>query len=158
MNGPGLSGATRHFLKSRPWALPADIIRHSDGQTILGAVRWESDDSGRELARAMSDRTGNLPLMPGIYPDYRAPVVRNQPEGRELTSAPGDHRRRGRRALPKRVLADNRQLADDRNRCLADHGCRGRRLASRHIGSERGAREGECRNRGNEKLCHVIPP
>jgi hypothetical protein len=35
----------------------------------------------RELARAMSDRTGNLPLMPGIYPDYRAPVVRNQPEG-----------------------------------------------------------------------------
>jgi|HubBroStandDraft_6_1064221.scaffolds.fasta_scaffold1827819_2 hypothetical protein len=26
----------------------------------------------RELARAMSDRTGNLPLLPGIYPDYRA--------------------------------------------------------------------------------------
>ena len=73
-------------------------------------------------------------------------------------SAPGDHRRRGRRALPIRGLADNRQLADDRNRCLADHGCRGRRLASRHIGSERSAREGERRNRGNEKLCHVIPP
>jgi hypothetical protein len=33
----------------------------------------------RELARAMSDRTGNLPLMPGIYPDYRAPVVRTRP-------------------------------------------------------------------------------
>jgi len=41
----------------------------------------------RELARAMSDRTGNLPLMPGIYPDYRAPIVRNQPEDRELTMA-----------------------------------------------------------------------
>jgi len=41
----------------------------------------------RELARAMSDRTGNLPLMPGIYPDYRAPVVRNQPDGRELSMA-----------------------------------------------------------------------
>src|ERR1700722_12150763 len=41
----------------------------------------------RELARAMSDRTGNLPLLPGIYPDYRAPIVRNQPEGRELTMA-----------------------------------------------------------------------
>jgi putative SOS response-associated peptidase YedK len=41
----------------------------------------------RELARAMRDRTGNLPLMPGIYPDYRAPVVRNQPQGRELTMA-----------------------------------------------------------------------
>ena len=33
----------------------------------------------RELAGVMRDRTGNLPLMPGIYPDYRAPVVRNQP-------------------------------------------------------------------------------
>src|SRR5258707_11449425 len=41
----------------------------------------------RELAGVMRDRTGNLPLMPGIYPDYRAPVVRNQPEGRELTMA-----------------------------------------------------------------------
>ncbi len=35
----------------------------------------------RELAGVMRDRTGNLPLMPGIYPDYRAPVVRNQPGG-----------------------------------------------------------------------------
>ena len=41
----------------------------------------------RELARAMSDRTGNLPLLPGIFPDYQAPIVRNQPEGRELTMA-----------------------------------------------------------------------
>ena len=41
----------------------------------------------RELARAMSDRTGNLPLLPGIYPDYRAPIVRNHAEGRELTMA-----------------------------------------------------------------------
>jgi putative SOS response-associated peptidase YedK len=41
----------------------------------------------RELARAMSDRTGNLPLLPGIYPDYRAPIVRNQADGRELTMA-----------------------------------------------------------------------
>jgi len=41
----------------------------------------------RELARAMSDRTGNLPPLPGIFPDYQAPIVRNQPEGRELTMA-----------------------------------------------------------------------
>jgi hypothetical protein len=41
----------------------------------------------RELAGAMSDRTGNLPPLPGIFPDYRAPIVRNQPEGRELTMA-----------------------------------------------------------------------
>jgi putative SOS response-associated peptidase YedK len=41
----------------------------------------------RELARAMSDRSGNLPLLPGIYPDYRALIVRTQAEGRELTMA-----------------------------------------------------------------------
>src|ERR1700692_489988 len=41
----------------------------------------------RQLARAMRDRTGNLPSLPGIFPDYHAPIVRNQPEGRELTMA-----------------------------------------------------------------------
>ena len=41
----------------------------------------------RELARAMGDRTGNLPPLPGIFPDYPAPIVRNRPEGRELTMA-----------------------------------------------------------------------
>src|SRR6185436_2394703 len=33
----------------------------------------------------MLDRTGNLPPLPGIFPDYSAPVVRNAPDGvREL--------------------------------------------------------------------------
>jgi putative SOS response-associated peptidase YedK len=41
----------------------------------------------RELARAMRDRTGNLPPLYGIFPDYSAPIVRNQPEGRELMMA-----------------------------------------------------------------------
>jgi putative SOS response-associated peptidase YedK len=41
----------------------------------------------RELTRAMVDRTGNLPPLPGIYPDYRAPIVGNGPEGRELVMA-----------------------------------------------------------------------
>src|ERR1700730_13288894 len=41
----------------------------------------------RELARAMRDRTGNLPPLYGIFPDYSAPIVRNQPEGRELMVA-----------------------------------------------------------------------
>jgi putative SOS response-associated peptidase YedK len=41
-----------------------------------------------ELARAMRDATGNLPMLPGIYPDYRAPIVRNAPDGvRELAMA-----------------------------------------------------------------------
>jgi len=41
----------------------------------------------RELAGAMRDRTGNLPPLPGIFPDYAAPIVRNHPDGRELTMA-----------------------------------------------------------------------
>ncbi len=41
----------------------------------------------REFTRAMTDRTGNLPLLPGIFPDYAAPIVRNQPDGRELAMA-----------------------------------------------------------------------
>jgi putative SOS response-associated peptidase YedK len=41
----------------------------------------------RELARAMHDRTGNLPPLPGIFPDYSAPIVRNTADGRELAMA-----------------------------------------------------------------------
>lgn len=37
------------------------------------------------IARAMRDVTGNLPMLPGIFPDYMAPVVRNAQDGvREL--------------------------------------------------------------------------
>jgi putative SOS response-associated peptidase YedK len=34
-----------------------------------------------EFARAIRDTTGNLPPMPGIFPDYLAPIVRNAPDG-----------------------------------------------------------------------------
>jgi len=36
---------------------------------------------------AVHDRTGNLPSMPGIFPDYPAPIVRNAEAGRELVLA-----------------------------------------------------------------------
>ncbi len=41
----------------------------------------------RELTGAMTDSTGTLPPLPGVFPDYSAPIVRNQPSGRELTMA-----------------------------------------------------------------------
>jgi putative SOS response-associated peptidase YedK len=41
----------------------------------------------RELARVMHDRTGNMPPLPGIFPDYLAPIVRNSSDGRELVMA-----------------------------------------------------------------------
>lgn len=40
-----------------------------------------------EMTAAMLDRAGNLPSMPGIFPDYMAPVVRNAEGGRELILA-----------------------------------------------------------------------
>jgi putative SOS response-associated peptidase YedK len=40
------------------------------------------------FTRAMRDTTGNLPPLPGIFPDYLAPIVRNTPDGvRELSMA-----------------------------------------------------------------------
>src|ERR1700760_3438015 len=40
------------------------------------------------LTRAMRDTTGNLPPMPGVFPDYMTPIVRNAPDGvRELAMA-----------------------------------------------------------------------
>jgi hypothetical protein len=41
------------------------------------------------FTRAMRDLTGNLPPMPGVFPDYAAPIVRNgrapaKPLGQDL--------------------------------------------------------------------------
>ena len=45
----------------------------------------KSQEAIRALTRAMRDETGNLPPLPGIFPDTLAPVVRNAPDGvREL--------------------------------------------------------------------------
>jgi putative SOS response-associated peptidase YedK len=41
----------------------------------------------RQFTGAMRDSTGNMPPLPGIYPDYAAPIVRNTGDGRELTMA-----------------------------------------------------------------------
>ena len=42
----------------------------------------------RELTRALRDRTGNLPPLPGIFPDHAAPIVRTGANGvRELVTA-----------------------------------------------------------------------
>ena len=42
----------------------------------------------RDFARAMRNTTGNLPPLPGVFPDYFAPIVRNAADGvRELVMA-----------------------------------------------------------------------
>jgi hypothetical protein len=44
-----------------------------------------SQQAIREIAGAMIDRAGDLPPLPTIFPDYAAPIVRDRPQGRELT-------------------------------------------------------------------------
>jgi putative SOS response-associated peptidase YedK len=47
----------------------------------------KSQQAIRDLIKALRDLTGNLPPLPGIFPDYPAPIVRNTVEGRELAMA-----------------------------------------------------------------------
>jgi putative SOS response-associated peptidase YedK len=61
----------------------------------------------RELTRALHDRTGNLPLLPSVFPDQQAPVVRAGPEGRELVTM--------RWGLPGPAQAGPRPVTNIRN-------------------------------------------
>jgi putative SOS response-associated peptidase YedK len=48
----------------------------------------KGQDAIRSFTGAMRDTTGNLPPMPGIFPDYPAPIVRTGGDGvRELVTA-----------------------------------------------------------------------
>jgi hypothetical protein len=44
-------------------------------------------DAIRRLFGALNSSVGNLPSMPGIFPDYPAPIVRNGSAGREIVMA-----------------------------------------------------------------------
>jgi putative SOS response-associated peptidase YedK len=43
--------------------------------------------SVRQLARTLRDITGNMPPLPGVFPDYQAPIVRKNDGTRELAMA-----------------------------------------------------------------------
>jgi putative SOS response-associated peptidase YedK len=43
-----------------------------------------NQDAIRRLFKAINSSVGNLPPMPGVFPDYPAPVVRNADGEREL--------------------------------------------------------------------------
>jgi putative SOS response-associated peptidase YedK len=48
----------------------------------------KTQDAMRQLFRFTRDRAGNLPPLPGIFPDYMAPIVRRSQGGeRELVMA-----------------------------------------------------------------------
>ena len=47
----------------------------------------KTQDAMRALFRVKRDLTGNLPPMPGIFPDYPAPIIRMSDGERELAMA-----------------------------------------------------------------------
>jgi len=55
------------------------------------AEAWRVHKDGSRFWASV-DVTGNLPLFPGIFPDYSAPIVRNAPDGvREFSAARWGH-------------------------------------------------------------------
>ena len=63
------------------------------------------------LFRVINRYVGNLPPMPGVFPDYPAPVVRNVGTGRELTMM-----RWGMPVLP--AASDEANIEDDFGRTV----------------------------------------
>ena len=47
----------------------------------------KSVDAIRRLFAALNNRVGNLPSMPGIFPDYPVPIIPNAPDGPEIVTA-----------------------------------------------------------------------
>jgi putative SOS response-associated peptidase YedK len=58
------------------------VIKVSD--EIRSALQRQAQEAIRALFRVMNRYVGNLPPMPGVFPDYPAPVVRNVGSEREL--------------------------------------------------------------------------
>lgn len=55
---------------------------------LASSRAWRARDSGlfdynehRRLFGVAKDSVGNLPSLPGVFPDYPAPVVRNASDG-----------------------------------------------------------------------------
>jgi hypothetical protein len=79
------------------------------------------------LFRVINRYVGNLSPMPGVFPDYPAPLIRNTDAGRELAHALGHaaaaaHGRSETPSAPAalRKLAQHRRGFFQRNRPLAD--------------------------------------
>jgi putative SOS response-associated peptidase YedK len=92
-SGPGYEiHSSPQSVAYLPMQLPGGSVQHnvSPGRSRMCNLysQTTSQTAIRELARAMRDATSNLPPLPGIFPDYPAPVVRTAPDGvRELVKA-----------------------------------------------------------------------
>jgi putative SOS response-associated peptidase YedK len=77
MDGRGETEFDAEFQSEREHAFVCNLYSMTKNQ-----------DAMRQLFRVRHDRTGNLPPLPGIFPDNMAPIVRRGPDGeRELVIA-----------------------------------------------------------------------
>ncbi|HEV7436504.1 MAG TPA: hypothetical protein VGO22_16790 [Pseudorhizobium sp.] len=122
--GVQLSASSVRLANPVIGALASGVSAHLDAASPpcspVGMCNLYSVTKGQaailEFTRAMRDRTGNLPPLPGVFPDYPAPVVRNGEGGeRELTimrwgmpstvRPEGAHGRQRRHQRPQYVVA-----------------------------------------------------
>jgi putative SOS response-associated peptidase YedK len=84
---PCLTGDQRHTHKSTgAWLYQEPPFSLRGICNLYGLTKGQAAIRG--LFRARYDRTGNLPLFPGIFPDQMAPIVGNDADGkRELVMA-----------------------------------------------------------------------
>jgi hypothetical protein len=81
-NDTAIRGATRRSPLSR------DQSGHTRGAMCNLYSLTKGQAAIRDWFRAQHDRTGNLPLFPGIFPDQFAPILRTRADGeRELVMA-----------------------------------------------------------------------
>jgi putative SOS response-associated peptidase YedK len=67
-------------------------------------------DAIRRLFGALNSKVGNLPSMPGIFPDYPAPIVRNAIDGREIAMARWGMPSSQRAVMAEKLQAKGKQV------------------------------------------------
>jgi len=85
-------GAHRWSLE-RPWRVSATLLvfwgkertRDAIGRACNLYSITTNQEAIRALFRLVNRYVGNLAPMPGVFPDYPGPVIRNTDDGREMT-------------------------------------------------------------------------
>jgi hypothetical protein len=80
----GIHGAAPTVSCGIPVRLPSTLQYHP---MCNPCSRTTTEEAIQRLFRVDVDNTVNLPPLPGIYPDYAAPTVRNSAAGRDLDMA-----------------------------------------------------------------------
>jgi len=83
--------------------------------------RGANQEAIRALFRVVNRYVGNPPPIPGVFPDYPAPIVRNGVDGRELAMARSG-RRRSQPASLKLWALDWARRSDEEAQCATHAG------------------------------------